>query len=238
MSFLLYPTIKQAPLTGLLGMGGGIARARGSAGLAFDSNVLYAFSGNGVATDETGNGNSLVHNPGFVTSHKKWASYNASFEVNGVGYSRVETPTFNHTGEWSIEFWCYATAWAGKYLFTTGTEGQANSGPAINVQSNHFRTYAGFYQSNQVNYNTTTSNFLNQWNFWQIYRNGNTTRYVLNGSQITNCGANATTINHMVFGNKQQSDPMAITGYFNDIVVYQGGSSRGQRSVPTTPFGL
>ena len=67
----------------LLGYGGG--------GLQFDSNALYAFSGNGVATDETGNGNSLVHNPGFVTSHKKWASYNASFEVNGVGYE-LEAP--------------------------------------------------------------------------------------------------------------------------------------------------
>ena len=32
MSFLIYPTIKQAPILGMLGMGGGIARARGSAG--------------------------------------------------------------------------------------------------------------------------------------------------------------------------------------------------------------
>ena len=237
MSFLLYPTIKQAPMTGLLGLGGGIARARSSAG-GFDSNALYAFSGNGVATDETGNGNSLVHNPGFVTSHKKWASYNASFEVNGVGYSRVETPTFSVAGEWSVEFWCYATAWNGKYLLTSGEEGQTPSGPAINVQSNEFRTYAGFYSVGQQNYSTTTSNFLNQWNFWQIYRNGNTTRYVLNGTEITNCGANATAINHMVFGNKQSNDNFPITGYFNDIVVYQGGTSRGQVAVPTTPFGL
>ena len=214
----------------LLGYGGG--------GLGFDSNVLYAFSGNNTTTDESGNGNSVTAPSGFSTTEKKWASYTHSFRVNGSGYSRVETPTFSITGEWSVEFWCYATAWDSKYLLTSGTEGQANSGPAINVQSNEFRTYAGFYQSNQVNYSTTTSNFLNQWNFWQIYRNGNTTRYVLNGSEITNCGANATTINHMVFGNKQQSDPFPITGYFNDIVVYQGGSSRGQQSVPTTPFGL
>ena len=31
MSFLIYPTIKQAPILGMLGLGGGIARARGSA---------------------------------------------------------------------------------------------------------------------------------------------------------------------------------------------------------------
>ena len=215
----------------LLGYGGG--------GLSFDSNALFAFSGNNTTTDETGNGNTLVANPsGFSTQEAKWPSYTHSFRVDGTGYSRVETPTFDHTGEWSIEFWCYATQWAGNYLLTTGTEQQNPSGPAINVQSNEFRTYGGFFNSAQVNYNVNTSTFLNQWNFWQIYRNGSTTRYVLNGSEITNCGANASAINHMVFGNKQSSDNFPITGYFNDIVVYQGGSSRGQQSVPTTPFGL
>jgi len=230
--------VKQSPLLGALGLGGGISRTVQSSELQFDSNVLYAFSGNNTTDDATGNGNSATSPSGFSTTEKKWGSYTHSFRVDGNGYSRVETPTFSISGEWSIEFWCYATAWDGRYLLTTGTEADANSGPAINVQSNHFRTYAGFYQSNQVNYNVTTSTLLNQWNFWQIYRNGNTTRYVLNGTEITNCGANATVINHMVFGNKQSSDPIGITGYFNDIVVYQGGTSRGQVSVPTTPFGL
>ena len=237
MSFLIYPTIKESPILGVLGMGGGIARARGASG-PFPSNAKYAFSGNNTTTDATENGVSIVHSPGFSTSEKKWAAYSHSFRVNGSGYSRVETPTFSITGQWSVEFWNYSTAWDGKYLLTSGTEAQANSGPAINVQSNEFRTYAGFYQSNQVTYSVTTSNFLNQWNFWQIYRNGNTTRSVLNVSEITNCGANATVINHMVFGNKQSNDTFPITGYFNDIVVYEGGSSRGQVSVPTTPFGL
>jgi len=231
---------KEMPLLGLLGLGGGIARAKpaGAGELVFPDNALYAYSGNNTNDDATGNGVSIVHSPGFSTTEKKWASYTHSFVVSGSGYTRVETATYDHTGEWSIEFWCYATAWAGKYLFTTGTEAQADSGPAINVQSDHFRTYAGFYQSNRVDYSVTTSTLLNQWNFWQIYRNGSSTRYVLNGTEITNCGANATTINHMVFGNKQSSDPIGITGYFNDIVVYEGGSSRGQQSVPTTPFGL
>lgn len=234
-----------APLLSRLGVGrGGFGfdkrkLSTTSAGLIFPSNALFAYSGNNTTTDQTGNGNTLVANPsGFSTTEKKWASYTHSFRVDGTGYSRVETPTFDHTGEWSIEFWCYATEWGSKYLLTTGTEAQANSGPAINVQSDHFRTYAGFYQSNRVDYSTTTSNFLNQWNFWQIYRNGSSTRYVLNGSEITNCGANATTINHMVFGNKESGDNFPITGYFNDIVVYEGGTSRGQQSVPTTPFGL
>ena len=35
MSFLIYPTVKQAPILGMLGMGGGIARARGG---GFDGN--------------------------------------------------------------------------------------------------------------------------------------------------------------------------------------------------------
>ena len=237
MSFLLYPTIKQAPMSGLLGLGGGIARARGSASSGFD-NALYAFSGNNTSSDETGNGNSVTAPSGFSTTEKKWASYTHSFRVNGSGYSRVETPTFSITGEWSVEFWCYATNWAGNYLLTSGAEGDNPSGPAINVQNNEFRTYAGFYSVGQQNYNTTTSNFLNQWNFWQIYRNGNSVRYVLNGTQITNCSGNATKISHMVFGNKQSNDNFPITGYFNDIVVYEGGASRGQVSVPTTPFGL
>lgn len=228
---------KNMPLIGLLGLSGGVARAKAAAG-GFPSNALYAFSGNNTTTDETGNGTSIVHSPGFSTTEKKWASYTHSFRVDGTGYSRVETPTYEHTGEWSIEFWNYSTAWAGKYLLTSGTEGDNPSGPAINVQSGEFRTYGGFYSSAQVNYSTTTSNLLNQWNFWQIYRNGSTTRYVLNGTEITNCGANASEINHMVFGNKQSNDNFPITGYFNDIVVYEGGASRGQVSVPTTPFGL
>jgi|TARA_Y100000015_G_scaffold21266_1_gene20661 hypothetical protein len=231
---------KEGPLLGMLGLGGGIARARG-AGLTpggFPGNALYAFSGNNTTTDATGNGVSIVHSPGFSTTEKKWASYTHSFRVDGSGYSRVETPTYDPTGEWSIEFWNYSTAWAGKYLFTAGPDNDQPNGPAINVQSGEFRTYGGFYSSAQVNYNVTTSNWLNQWNFWQIYRNGSTTRYVLNGTQITNCSANATKIVHMVFGNKQSSDTFPITGYFNDIVVYEGGSSRGQQSVPTTPFGL
>ena len=228
---------KEGPLLGMLGLGGGIARAR-AAGSAFPSNALYAFSGNNTTTDETGNGNSVTAPSGFSTGEVKWGSYTHSFRVNGSGYSRVETPTYDHTGEWSVEFWNYSTAWNGKYLLTSGTEQQNPSGPAINVQSNEFRTYGGFYSVNQQNYSTTTSNFLNQWNFWQIYRNGSTTRYVLNGTEITNCGSNASAINHMVFGNKQSNDNFPITGYFQDIVVYEGGASRGQVSVPTTPFGL
>jgi len=229
---------KEGPLLGMLGLGGGIARPRPVASGGFPSNALYAFSGNNTSTDETGNGNSVTAPSGFSTTQKKWGSYTHSFRVNGSGYSRVETPTYDHTGEWSIEFWVYATQWAGNYLLTSGTEGQTPSGPAINVQSGEFRTYGGFYTSANVNYSVNTNNLLNQWNFWQIYRNGSTTRYVLNGTEITNCGANASAINHMVFGNKQSGDHFPITGFFNDIVVYEGGSSRGQISVPTTPFGL
>ena len=72
MSFLIYPTIKQAPMTGLLGMGGGIARARGSAsfdgsysnlatsmtnsqGSATLANINKMFDGNG-STDGWGGG--------------------------------------------------------------------------------------------------------------------------------------------------------------------------------------
>jgi len=228
---------KNMPLIGLLGLAGGIARAK-PAGGGFPSNAKYAFSGNNTTDDATGNGVSIVHSPGFSSSEKKWAEYSHSFRVDGSGYSRVETPTYDPSGQWSVEFWNYSTAWAGKYLLTSGTEGQTPSGPAINVQSGEFRTYGGFYTSANVNYSVSTGNLLNQWNFWQIYRNGSTTRYVLNGTEITNCGANASAINHMVFGNKQSGDHFPITGFFNDIVVYEGGSSRGQISVPTTPFGL
>ena len=50
---------KEGPLLGMLGLGGGIARAR-AAGGGFSSNALYAFSGNNTSTDETGNGNSAL----------------------------------------------------------------------------------------------------------------------------------------------------------------------------------
>ena len=224
------------PLLGMLGLGGGIARARSSPAATGLSSADYAFSGNNTTTDASGNGASLVHNPGFSTTQKKWGSYSHSFYVNNSGYSRVETPTYSLGANWSIEFWCYATQWAGDYLFTAGPDNDQPNGPAINVQSNEFRTYAGFYTVGQVNYSTDTSNLLNQWNFWQIYRNGNSVRYVLNGTQITNNTGLPTKIVHMVFGNKQSSDTFPITGYFNDIAVYSN-TSRGQVSVPTTPFG-
>jgi len=214
-----------------LGYGGG--------GLSFDSNALFAFSGDNGSTDETGNGYSLVHDPGNSSTQKKWSSYTNSFYLAGSGYTRVETPTFNNTGEWSIEFWVYPTQWSGKYVLTSGTQSQT-SGPAINIQSDHIRTY-GSWTGTRVDYSINTSTLLNQWNFWQIYKNGSTTRYVLNGTQITSCdNSNTGPINHLVFGNKESSpaENFPITGYFQDIVVYQGGTSRGQVSVPTTPFGL
>ena len=57
MSFLIYPTVKQAPILGMLGMGGGIARARGASGPEIGDSYEGGFfagyisaNANGVAT--------------------------------------------------------------------------------------------------------------------------------------------------------------------------------------------
>ena len=46
MSFLIYPTIKQAPLLGALGLGGGIARAGGGGGPADPGTITAVYNSN------------------------------------------------------------------------------------------------------------------------------------------------------------------------------------------------
>mgnify|MGYP001180442953 FL=1 len=76
MSFLIYPTIKQAPILGMLGMGGGIARARGATVVSYTYTgyALNRSAGNGGGgaadggTVQSGNAGSQSNPPSTATA--------------------------------------------------------------------------------------------------------------------------------------------------------------------------
>jgi len=209
----------------LLGFGGGNALAAAGA--------VYAFSGNNTTTDETGNGASITNYMQFSTTQKKWGSYSHSFQTSGDTWgNRLAFPTWTPSASgWSLEFWVYPTEWAGRYLLHFGS-----GSLSINVQSNHFRFYDKAFSS-QFNWDTSTSNLLNQWTFFQIYYDTTYTKFMVDGTERASFAGNTGTPSQVVLANKLSSDTFGTSGYWNDIIFYNG-VNRGAQSVPTTPFGL
>ena len=192
--------------------------------------VVYAYSGDGTITDATGNGN-VVANYWQYGGERKWGSYSNSFQTGGTWATRIQLATWTPSSSgWSFEFWVYPTAWAGKYLLHFGSNSLS-----INVQSSHFRFYNQF-SGGQQNWNTTTSNLLNQWNFFQIYYDTSNTKFRVNGTERASVSGNAGTPGQVVLAAKTPSEGHDTSGYFQDIVLYNG-VNRGAQSVPTTPFG-
>jgi len=209
----------------LLGYGGGNALAAAGA--------VYAFSGNNTTTDETGNGASITNYMQFSTTQKKWGSYSHSFQTSGDTWgNRLEFPTWTPSASgWSLEFWVYPTDWAGKYLLHFG-----NGSLSINVQSGQFRFYDKFSGS-RYDWNISTSSLLNQWNFFQIYYDTTYTKFMVDGTERASFSGNTGTPSQVVLGNKVSSDSFGTSGFWNDIIFYNG-VNRGAQSVPSSPFGL
>ena len=192
--------------------------------------VVYAYSGDGTITDATGNGN-VVANYWQYGSEIKWNGYSNSFQTGGTWATRIQLATWTPSSSgWSFEFWVYPTSWQGKYLLHFG-----NNSLSINVQSSHFRFYNQF-SGGQQNWNTTTSDLLNQWNFFQIYYDTSNTKFRVNGTERASVSGNAGTPSQVVLAAKTSSEGHDMSGYFQDIVFYNG-VNRGAQSVPTTPFG-
>tara|TARA_R100000005_G_C4893967_1_gene139364 strand:- start:48 stop:692 length:645 start_codon:yes stop_codon:yes gene_type:complete len=208
----------------LLGMGGPSS--------PFADGAVYAYSGNNTITDETGNGNVVANYWQYTTNEYKWGpTYSHSFQTGGTWATRLQLPTWTPSSSgWSFEFWVYPTSWQGKYLMHCGSNSLS-----INVQSSHFRFYNQF-SGGQQNWNTTTSNLLNQWNFFQIYYDTSNTKIRVNGTERASISGNTGTPGQVVLAAKTPSEGHDMSGYFQDIVLYNG-VNRGAQSVPTTPFG-
>jgi|TARA_B100000035_G_C20840633_1_gene482904 hypothetical protein len=208
----------------LLGMGGPSS--------PFADGAVYAYSGNNTITDETGNGNVVANYWQYTTNEYKWGpTYSHSFRTGGTWATRLQLPTWTPSSSgWSFEFWVYPTSWQGKYLMHCGSNSLS-----INVQSSHFRFYNQF-SGGQQNWNTTTSNLLNQWNFFQIYYDTSNTKIRVNGTERASISGNTGTPGQVVLAAKTPSEGHDMSGYFQDIVLYNG-VNRGAQSVPTTPFG-
>ena len=196
----------------------------------FADGAVYAYTGNNTITDETGNGN-VVANYWQYGSEKKWGSYSHSFQTNSTWATRLQIPTWTPSSSgWSFEFWVYPTSWAGKYLMHCGSNSLS-----INVQGGEFRFYNQF-SGGQQNWSTNTSNLLNQWNFFQIYYDTSNTKFRVNGNERASVSGNTGTPGQVVLAAKTPSEGHDMSGYFQDIVLYNG-VNRGAQSVPTTPFG-
>jgi len=207
--------------------------------LDFPAGAVYAYSGNDSSTDLTGNANTIVYaGKGFSATQKKWAEYSKSFNLPADDQveSRVQTPVWTPSSSgWSLEFWVYPTTWAGKYLLDcSNVQSDPNGSIAINVQSDHFRFYRRF-NSDQINVNENTNNYLNAWNFIQVHYNGTSTIFRINGTTKATFSGNTNTPSFVKIGNG--GDGFPVTGFLQDIVLYNG-VNRGNQASPTTPFGL
>ena len=88
MSFLIYPTIKQAPILGMLGMGGGIARARGSAGFDGSYSNLATSMTNSQGSATLANINKMFDGDGDTDG---WGG--------GINGSAMATVSFTNVGD-------------------------------------------------------------------------------------------------------------------------------------------
>tara|TARA_R100000479_G_scaffold109626_1_gene55114 strand:+ start:1242 stop:1952 length:711 start_codon:yes stop_codon:yes gene_type:complete len=193
--------------------------------------AVYAFSGNNTTDDATGNENSISNYWQFSTTQKKWSDYTHSIQTNATWGTRIELPTWTPSASgWSFEFWVYPTAFAGKYLLHFGS-----GSLSINVQSGEFRFYRSFSGSQQ-NWSVTTSTLLNQWNFFQIFYDTSNTKFRINGTERASISGNTGTPGQVVLAAKTSSEGHDMSGFFQDIVFYNG-VNRGAQSVPSTPFG-
>lgn len=77
---------------------------------------------------------------------------------------------------------------------------------------------------------------MNQWNFFQIYYDTTNTKFRVNGTERASLSGNTGTPGQVVLAAKTPSEGHDMSGYFQDIVFYNG-VNRGAQSVPTTPFG-
>ena len=234
-----------APFLTRIGTGGGTGGfgfgkrtvSATSTGLPFPAGAVYAYSGNDSAADLTGNGNTIVYaGKGFSATQKKWAEYSKSFNLpaDDTVESRIQTPIWTPSSSgWSLEFWVYPTTWAGKYLLAC-SDPVGGGSIAINVQSNEFRFYR-IFNGDQINVSENTSNYLNAWNFFQVYYNGSSTIFRINGTTKATFSGNTNTPAFVKLGNG--GDGFPVTGYMQDIVLYNG-VNRGNQASPTTPFGL
>ena len=203
----------------------------GGSSSPFADGAVYAYTGNNTITDETGNGNVVANYWQYSTAQKKWGSYSHSFQTNSTWATRLQIPTWTPSSSgWSFEFWVYPTSWSGKYLMHCGS-----GSLSINVQGGEFRFYREF-SGGQQNWSTNTSNLLNQWNFFQIYYDTSNTKFRVNGNERASISGNTGTPGQVVLAAKTASEGHDMSGYFQDIVLYNG-VNRGAQSVPTTPFG-
>ena len=198
----------------------------------FADGAVYAYSGNNTITDETGNGNVVANYWRYSTNEYKWGpTYSHSFQTGGTWATRLQIPTWTPSSSgWSFEFWVYPTSWQGKYLMHCGSNSLS-----INVQGGEFRFYNQF-SGGQQNWSTNTSNLLNQWNFFQIYYDTSNTKFRVNGTERASVSGNTGTPGQVVLAAKTPSEGHDMSGYFQDVVLYNG-VNRGAQSVPTTPFG-
>tara|TARA_R100000030_G_C3243018_1_gene121058 strand:- start:99 stop:1406 length:1308 start_codon:yes stop_codon:yes gene_type:complete len=188
--------------------------------VAAKSNIIMGFSGNNNTTDLSGNSNTVTNPDGFSAVKKIWKSYDKSFKLAGSGWdSRVEVSTFTPSNSgWSIEWWVYPTSWAGYYLLHCGS-----GSLSWNVQGHEMRFYSPF-SSGIVTWTISTGQFLNHWHFCQVHYDGSNVKYRFNGTERASFSGNTGTPSQVVFGNKTSSDPFPITGYIQDIAIYNGAN--------------
>ena len=140
MSFLIYPTIKQAPILGMLGMGGGIARARGA--------TVVSYTYTGLALNRSaGNGGGGAADGGTVQSGNAGAQSNvggtATFGT-GIPYTTLRVVYGN---------------------MANGSLGNSSSGAVLSINGSNVSATGTYglngYPSNYIKYYDASNGTLN-----------------------------------------------------------------------------
>ena len=140
MSFLIYPTIKQAPILGMLGMGGGIARARGA--------TVVSYTYTGLALNRSaGNGGGGAADGGTVQSGNAGAQPNvggtATF-TTGIPYTTLRVVYGN---------------------MANGSLGNSASGAVLSINGSNVSATGTYglngYPSNYIKYYDASNGTLN-----------------------------------------------------------------------------
>ena len=192
---------KEMPLLGMAGMGGGIARARGSTGInysAYSSYLTWQLSFKTNFNDASGNGyNISTSNISISSDYSKHYSNSAKFTGGASGTFSTDVWTAMNGTNWTIEYWMYNTSTSmsegyGSNFLTSRAAGDNSNGwmrfgfggiSGNKPRMRHNRSAGGF-SANITDDGSDKATPSGEWIHAASCKSGSTVRTFYNGTLI------------------------------------------------------
>ena len=245
MSFLVYPTIKQAPILGMLGLGGGIARARGSTGFdysAYSSYLTWQLSFKTNFNDASGNGyNISTSNISISSDYSKHYSNSAKFSGGASGTFSTDVWTaMNNGGNWTLEYWIYNASTSmqagyGSNVLTSRAAGDNSNGwirfgfggLTGNVPRLRHNRSAGGFTAHMTDDGSEKATPSGEWIHVATSKSGSTVRSFYNGTLIdTDTDSGSIHISRGLIGGDDYGNFASFqTFYMQDLRLWTGSGA-------------